>query len=553
MTDPVAASNLSALIIISRGFVLGLQLVVASIAIWLSVLLAGLTTPLAKKLAQLHQNGSIGDSAVDNRLLHIRRRYTALLTHVDNVDTAEFSAGEIETISLTFFTRKITAASAQSWLRQAPGILISLGLLGTFAGLTAGLSELNAVLDKNISMSESIGTLSNILGPMGAAFQTSLLGLFLSLLVLIWTQVTGTRVCLERCETLLSSWLETVLPLELGSQVITPLRQSIQNLNASTQALPMAIYTAVEKSIGEAFSAKLNQIFDVNATLAAEAQIAVRQLGTVASDLNESGQDFVQAAQAFRDSNFASILHQSVQSLHDSSEQISVSTDQLSSRLLDVRDGLLSTQSEWQLLAKIAEHELESCRKATQEIHEEIKSLQQAGVSLDLGSQATRDAAKQLRETRLEVMRDRKMSIEIAAAVQSRLAVDNSAAESCQVFATSLETALTNWHRNVERLDGLTSAFVMSVQQTKIESDEMLSERSKLARVSIEQLQHQLQSDMTSAIERQQADLSQLSEQMVSARSISKDLLEQLVALQSRLITNSSLQLQNGNTIQGES
>jgi hypothetical protein len=145
------------------------------------------------------------------------------------------------------------------------------------------------------------------------------------------------------------------------------------------------------------------------------------------------------------------------------------------------------------------------------------------------------------------------MSIEIAAAVQSRLAVDNSAAESCQVFATSLETALTNWHRNVERLDGLTSAFVMSVQQTKIESDEMLSERSKLARVSIEQLQHQLQSDMTSAIERQQADLSQLGEQMVSARSISKDLLEQLVALQSRLITNSSLQLQNGNTIQGES
>jgi hypothetical protein len=319
MNDPIAASDLSALIDHSKGVVLGLQLLVASVALWLSVLLARLTTPLATKLAQLHQDGTIEDSKVDQRLLRIRRRYIALLTHVDNIDTAEFSAGEIETISLPFFTRSLTAAAAQSWLRQAPGILISLGLLGTFAGLTAGLSEISGALEKNASTAETITALSGIVAPMGTAFQTSLLGLFLSLVVLIWTQVTGTRTCLERCEALLSSWLETVLPLELGNQVITPLRQSIQDLNASTQTLPMAIYTAVETAIGAAFAAKLNEIFDVNATLAAEAQTAVRQLGTVASAFNESGQDFVQAAHAFRDSDFATTLQHAVQSLHGSS------------------------------------------------------------------------------------------------------------------------------------------------------------------------------------------------------------------------------------------
>jgi hypothetical protein len=248
----------------------------------LSVLLARLTTPLATKLAQLHQDGTIEDSKVDQRLLRIRRRYIALLTHVDNIDTAEFSAGEIETISLPFFTRSLTAAAAQSWLRQAPGILISLGLLGTFAGLTAGLSEISSALDKNASTADTITALSGIVAPMGTAFQTSLLGLFLSLVVLIWTQVTGTRTCLERCEALLSSWLETVLPLELGNQVITPLRQSIQDLNASTQKLPGAIYTAVETAIGAAFAAKLNEVKKRGNRIVAIGTTALRLLESAA-------------------------------------------------------------------------------------------------------------------------------------------------------------------------------------------------------------------------------------------------------------------------------
>ncbi|MCT0209459.1 MULTISPECIES: hypothetical protein [Synechococcales] len=386
---------------------------------------------------------------------------------------------------------------------------------------------------------------------MGTAFETSLLGLFLSLVVLIWTQVTGTRSCLERCEALLSSWLETVLPLELGNQVITPLRQSIQDLNASTHNLPSAISTAVQTAMGEAFAAKLNQIFDVNATLAAEAQIAVRQLGTVANAFNESGQDFVQAAHAFRDSDFATTLQHAVQSLRDSSEQLTTSSDGLSARLVDVRDGLLSTQNEWQLLAKIAERELETCRRASQEIHNEIKTLQQVGTSLDVGTQATKEAAKQLRETRLEVMRDRKLAIEIAEAVQSRLTIDGSVAESCQVFASALETALTNWNRNVERLDGLTTAFVTSVQQAKMESDEVLAERSQMARLKIEQLGQQLQGDLASAIQRQQAALSQLGEPMLSAKAISQDLLQQLYHLQTRVASISALEPHNDNRAEG--
>ncbi len=538
------------LIYLSKVVILLVMLVVAFVAIDLSVRLGRLTTPLAARLAQLHQDDSEAPE-LGHRLERIKNRYIALLSHVDQVDTAEFSAGEIETIYLPFFMREITAAAAQSWLRQAPGILISLGLLGTFAGLTAGLSEIAGALGKDASTTDTIAALSGIVAPMGAAFQTSLLGLFLSLLVLIWTQIVGTRNCLERCEALLSSWLETVLPQQLGSKVMAPLRQSIQDLNTSAHELPGAIYSAVETAMQVAFAAKLNQIFDLNTTLTAQAQIAVRQLGAVASAFNESGQDFVQAAQAFRDTDFATTLQQSVQSLQESREQITASTDGLSARLVDVRDSLMATQAEWKLLAKTAEVELQTCRLASQQIQHEIGALQQATKSLEQGSQSATESTKQLKEARLEVMRDRKLALEVAESVRSRLATDASVAESCQVFADGLETALSNWNRNVVRLDELTSAFVTTVQNAKIEDEAVLAERSKHARETIEQLRNQLQGDLGAAIETQRAALDQLSEPAHAAQSLSQELLQQLLALQSRLLSLDSLARQNGRGVEG--
>jgi hypothetical protein len=527
-------SDLTVLTTLSKVIILVLQLLVALVALELSARLARLTTPLAVKLAELHQNGSTAIELGD-RLTRIKERYISLIAHVDNVDAAEFSAGEIETISLPFFQSSITAAAAQSWLRQAPGILISLGLLGTFTGLTVGLGQIGGALGKNASTADTITALSSIVAPMGAAFQTSLLGLFLSLVVLIWTQIVGTRTCMERCEALLSSWLETVLPQQLGSKVITPLRQSIQDLNESVQNLPVAVYSAIETAMKEAFTAKLNTMFDANANLTAEAQIAVRQIGVIAGALNESGQDFVQAAQAFRDSDFATTLQQSVQSLHESQERLTTSSNGLSARLVDVRDGLFATQSDWQLLAKTAEQELETCRRASQQIQREIQVLQQAAISLENGTQAAKESSKQLRETRLEVMRDRKLAIAIAETVQSRLTSDRSVAESCQVFASGLESALSNWNRNVERLDGLTAAYVNSLQQAKREDEQMLVERSKLARQSIEQLGQQLQQDLLAAIEVQRTAMAQLGAPAIEAKALSEQLLQQLQVLQARL------------------
>lgn len=517
-----------------RALLLATMIVIAFITIWLSERLNRKIRPLSSILARAHRSTSVVD-ALGNELRTIKMRYIDLLKHVDHVDTAEFSAGEIETLTISFLNRELTAANVQSWIRQAPGILISLGLLGTFAGLTAGLSQISGVLASNLNPADAMGALANLVTPMGTAFETSLLGLLLSLILLIWTQITGSRNCLETCESLLSSWLETVLPRQLGRQIMTPLRQSLVDLNTTSQSLPQHVFAAVEQGMQAAFTAKLNDIFDRHAELASEAQTAVRTLTRFANSLNESGQDFVEAAQAFRQSDFAAMLERSVQGLHESREQLNISTDALSNRLIDVRDNLMSTQAEWRLIAKASEQELEASRIIRQQIQDEIRTLHLATESMQGSTQVAIESTKQLKETRLEVMRDRKLAIEIATAIQQRLEADAKVAESCQIFASSLEASLSNWNRNVERLDELSSAFVAAVKKSKLESDEELMERSRVAKKTIAELSEKMSQDLSIAIEEQRDAIAKLSEPARSAESLAQSLLNQMELLQARI------------------
>ena len=334
-----------------RFTILILMVVIGIYSLRLSLLLDRRIRPLSRRLARLHQDEASHED-LGSDLERCRSRYESLLQNVDDVDTAEFSSGFIETLDLVFLGQTVTAATIQSWVRQAPSILISLGLLGTFAGLTVGLKQIGGILGKSLSPDDAMKALSALMTPMSAAFETSLLGLLLSLVVLIWTQISGTRTCLESCESLLSSWLETVLPQQLGVKVMTPLRQSIEDLNATVQHLPSNLSTAVEAGMQRSFSSKLNELFDAQTILSTEASTAVRSLSSYASTLNESGQDFLEAAQAFRQSDFASTLADSVRNLLETREQLSATTESLNNRLFDVRDSLMATQSQWKLVAK---------------------------------------------------------------------------------------------------------------------------------------------------------------------------------------------------------
>lgn len=519
---------------VTRILILVLMATIGVCSVRLSILLSQRIRPLSEQLARLHQEGAAHDDLTSD-LQICRSRYESLLQNVDDVDTAEFSAGFIETLNLRFLERSVTAATVQSWVRQAPSILISLGLLGTFAGLTVGLKQIGGLLSKSLSPAEAMNSLSALMTPMSAAFETSLLGLLLSLVVLTWTQISGTRTCLESCEALLSSWLETVLPQQLGVKVMTPIRQSLDNLNNTIRRLPADLTSAVDAGIQKAFASKLDDLFDAQSLLTAEAATAVHSLSGFASTLNESGQDFLEAAQAFQQSDFATTLAGSAQSLQETRDQLTSSTESLSNRLFDVRDSLVSTQAEWKLLAKVAEQELQASRLTREDIQQQIPLLNIAAKGLQQSTLAATESTKQLRETRLEVMRDRKLAIEIAEAVQQRLATDSSTVESCRSFSLALESILISWNANLEHLNELSSSFVSSVVNAKLEDEGKLIERSRLASDLIDQLQDKMVAELARAIDDQRNAIASLGEPTSAAQVAAQNLFLHLEQLQARV------------------
>lgn len=89
---------------VAKVVVLLLIFVVTGTAIILTRALNDLIRPISRQLIEMHKGNTGG---LEPKLGHIRHRYISLLSHVDNIDTAEFSAGEIERLSLRIFGRKL--------------------------------------------------------------------------------------------------------------------------------------------------------------------------------------------------------------------------------------------------------------------------------------------------------------------------------------------------------------------------------------------------------------------------------------------------------------
>ena len=82
-----------------------------------------------------------------------------------------------------WFGNSVGLRQLVDWTQKAPPFLISLGLLGTFVGLSLALGDIGEILRPEIPPDEITSSLREILTPMGTAFWSSLLGLAFSLLI----------------------------------------------------------------------------------------------------------------------------------------------------------------------------------------------------------------------------------------------------------------------------------------------------------------------------------------------------------------------------------
>lgn len=166
----------------------------------------------------------------------------------------------------------------ERFLNNAVSLFVTLGLFGTFLGLSMSVSSLTELLSYSnssewLSVMDSVGGgLLSALSGMGVAFYTSLAGAGASIILTILRTVFNPTTERERLATRLELWLDTEIAPTLATEAVQDERHAIKTLvdtlqisvdeiknalntasaaySASTRTASAALAKTVESSLG---------------------------------------------------------------------------------------------------------------------------------------------------------------------------------------------------------------------------------------------------------------------------------------------------------------
>ncbi len=203
----------------------------------------------------------------------------------------------------------------ERFLSNAVSLFVTLGLFGTFLGLSMSVTSLTELIGLSntsewLSVLDSVGGgLMNALSGMGVAFYTSLAGAGCSILLTILRTILSPQAARERMETRLELWLDTEIAPTLSSEVakddaelvkrmIDALNTAADGFSASTKAAAQAFARSIEdqkahfKSFDQSldkFSNGVHDFSEVDYNLRGSVErmdLAVRDLSSALREIN---------------------------------------------------------------------------------------------------------------------------------------------------------------------------------------------------------------------------------------------------------------------------
>ena len=180
----------------------------------------------------------------------------------------------------------------ERFLNNAVSLFVTLGLFGTFLGLSMSVSSLTELIaysntEEWLSVLDSVGGgLMSALGGMGVAFYTSLVGAGCSILLTVLRTIFNPQAERERLETGLELWLDTELAPTLATEAVHDdadlVRQTVKALRMALGSAALA-YTESTKSA----SASLQKAADDNRETLAAFDRTVDKFNTGVHDFSE--------------------------------------------------------------------------------------------------------------------------------------------------------------------------------------------------------------------------------------------------------------------------
>ncbi len=142
----------------------------------------------------------------------------------------------------------------ERFLNNAVSLFVTLGLFGTFLGLSMSVSSLTKLIGASagtewMTLLDDVGSgLMSALSGMGVAFYTSLFGVGCSILLTVLRVIFNPSTERERLETRLELWLDTEIAPTLSTEAVQDerhmLKSLIDTLNASVDSIRDALNEA---------------------------------------------------------------------------------------------------------------------------------------------------------------------------------------------------------------------------------------------------------------------------------------------------------------------
>ena len=174
----------------------------------------------------------------------------------------------------------------ERFLNNAVSLFVTLGLFGTFLGLSLSVSSLTELIgysntDQWLSVLDSVGTgLMSALSGMGVAFYTSLVGVACSIILTLLRSVFSPQAQRESLETRLELWLDhsvaPTLPTERAKDNADLVRQMIHALDAAADSMDKTLSRTAD---------------DLKLTLAASRE-PLNEFNKTVESFNEGVRDF---------------------------------------------------------------------------------------------------------------------------------------------------------------------------------------------------------------------------------------------------------------------
>ncbi len=204
-------------------------------------------------------------------LLIVSARYRALCSRASDADGNGFRSALLREYTAAFqkFGRDVNTPAiisnvvgsrlsglllCERFLNNAVSLFVTLGLFGTFLGLSLSVASLTKLIslsntDQWLNVLDSVGGgLMSALSGMGVAFYTSLVGAGCSILLTVLRTILNPQAEREKLETRLELWLDNEIAPVLAAEHATDdaglVRQMIGALNATADSIQTTLNDA---------------------------------------------------------------------------------------------------------------------------------------------------------------------------------------------------------------------------------------------------------------------------------------------------------------------